>query len=769
MFPQEQFYKQILPEIFMKKEEEKNREFIRWFSGIHKEDVPVVGGKGANLGEMYNIKIPVPPGFVITTNAYEYLLEKSGLNEEIKKILSGLDYENTRELEERTKKIRGLIENAKIPNDLREEIIESYENLNVSEKDLEKGALKVLEKSEPIYVAVRSSATAEDLADASFAGQQDSFVNVRGNEELLENVKKCFASLYTARATYYRNKKKFTKEARLAAVVQRMVNSDKSGVIFSQNPQFKDDNLIIEAVWGLGEGIVSGKITPDRYTLSRKDFKIVDEFIPEKKIAIVRGKEKREETIRIPESKSKSKVLNNSEILRLAELAMRLEKHYKHPQDIEFAIEKEGIYIVQTRAVTTIGLRVEKGATELKGEVLLNGIPASPGIGAGPVKIIRSLQDLEKIKQGDILVTKMTNPDMVVSMQKSVGIVTDEGGMTSHAAIVSREMGIPAVVGTENATRKLAENEIVTVDGSNGKVFKGKVAESAKKEIRKVEAKTKTHLKLIVDLPSFAERASETGIKSIGLTRMEGIIAESGKHPNYFVEHGGIKDYEEIIYKGISKIAEYFDELWVRTSDIRSDEFQDLKGAIKIEVNPMLGMHGIRYGLKHPEILAAELKALKRVSEKGKKIGILSPQIISVDDVRGIKKILKEIGFMNADIGVMVETPAAVQVIKELCEEKIDFISFGTNDLTQYTLAIDRGNEMVQEFYDEMNPAVLHQLEYVIRICKKENVKTSICGQAGSKKEMVKFLVEKGIDSISVNADAAADIAEYIHELEEKK
>ena len=286
----------------------------------------------------------------------------------------------------------------------------------------------------------------------------------------------------------------------------------------------------------------------------------------------------------------------------------------------------------------------------------------------------------------------------------------------------------------------------VTVDGANGKIYKGKVAESQQKEIKKVEAKTKTELKLIVDLPSFAERASKTGLNSIGLTRIEGIIAESGKHPNYFLEHGEIKEYEDIVYKGISKIAEYFDHIWVRTSDIRSDEFGDLKGAPKREVNPMLGMHGIRFGLKHPEILKAELKALKRVAEKGKKIGVLSPQIISVNDVKGIKKMLEEINFKKAELGVMVETPAAVQIIKDLCEEKIHFISFGSNDLTQYTLAIDRGNEEVQEFYNEMDPSVLRQLEYVIRICKKEGVLTSICGQAGSKREMVKFLVEKGID-----------------------
>ena len=377
------------------------------------------------------------------------------------------------------------------------------------------------------------------------------------------------------------------------------------------------------------------------------------------------------------------------------------------------------------------------------------------------------MSDLDKVNKGDVLVTKMTNPDMVVTMQKASAIVTDEGGITSHAAIVSREMGIPCVVGTKEATTKLKEGEMITVDGFNGKVYKGKVSETVEKEVQHVSARTKTKIKLVVDIPNFAKRASKTGLREVGLLRIEGIIAESGKHPNYFVETKKFKEYEEIIFKGVHDIAKYFDRVWVRTSDVRSDEFRDLKGApSKVEVNPMLGMHGIRYSLKHPEILKAEISALKRVSNSGKKIGIMFPQVISVEDVRIARKIVNELGFNKAEFGIMVETPAAVQIIKDLCQEKIKFISFGTNDLTQYTLAIDRGNEKVQNLYNELNPAVLNQLEYVIRVCKKNNVETSICGQAANKKEMVKFLVGKGIDSLSVNPDAAKEISDYVHKLE---
>ena len=762
-----------------KKEETQKPDFVKWFSELNKNSGRIAGGKGANLAEIFNLKIPVPPGFVVTAQAYNYFLEKSKLKEKIASLLEKIDYEDTKQLDEITKQIREIIINSEFPKEMGEEIIESYESLDVGKFNMEGGTVQDILKtaSEPVFVAVRSSATAEDLADASFAGQQESYLNIKGNQELLRHVKKCFASLFTSRATYYRHKKEFEhSKVQLAVVVQKMVDSDKSGVIFSKDPTNKNDNIVIEAVWGLGEGIVSGKITPDKYVIS-PELKILDEKIADKKIAITRDSGGGETVVKLREEKSKHQVLKDYEIKRLSEFAIKLEEHYQKPQDIEFAIEGEEIYIVQTRPITTLESRPEE-IQEIKGDVILTGLAASPGIASGKVRIVYDLKDLSKITKGDVLVTKMTNPDMVVSMQKSVAIITDDGGLTAHAAIVSREMGIPAIVGTLEATTKLKEGEIITVNGSTGKIYKGKIAETKKKEVLPVTAETKTKIKVMVDLPSFAERASRSRIKSVGLTRIEGIIAESGKHPNYFLEQNKIKDYEEIIFKGIRDIAEYFDEIWVRTSDIRSDEFMNLEGAPQEkEANPMLGMHGIRFGIKNPEILKSELRALKRVSEKntpsgvpqgGKKIGCLLPQVISVEEVKKIKEFLKDINFPNVKIGIMIETPAAVQLIKELCDEGIDFISFGTNDLTQYILAIDRGNQKVQHLYNEMHPAVLHQLEFVIRVCKRNNVESSICGQAGSKKEMVKFLVEKGIDSISVNADVAKEISDYVAEIEKE-
>lgn len=753
----------------MKKESGVGDRYTKWFSDLGKEDTAVVGGKGANLGEMYNLGIPVPPGFCITTEGYQYFLEETGLKDEIYKILGRLNVEDTAELEERAKEIQQIIIKSDMPDDLQEEILDNYEALNIDEKTLENAsstALAILKKGyEPIFVAVRSSATAEDTAAASFAGQQETFLNIKGRLRVIEAVKRCFASLFTARSIYYRVKKKFEHEKILISVViQAMINSDKSGVMFSKDPMSGSENIVIEAVYGLGEGIVSGRISPDNYVVSRK-LELLSKNMPEKKIAITRNSSGENVLTNLTQEKSRSQVLSLEEIKSLARYSLELESHYKKPQDIEFAIDSGKIYIVQTRPITT--LEMKRDRNEISGKEILKGLGASPGIGSGVVKIVRDLKDLVKIKKGDVLVTKMTNPDMVVSMQRSAAIVTDEGGLTCHAAIISREMGIPAVVGTDLATKTLKDGQEITVDGSNGKVFLGR-HEGVKVEIKKV-VETQTKIKTIVDLPDFASRAAETGIKSIGLVRLEGIIAESGKHPLFFYKNNKVSEYEKMIFLGLKKISEYFDELWIRTSDIRSDEYANLEGAPReTELNPMLGMHGIRASLKKPELLEAELKAMSAVAKLGKRMGVMMPQIISVEEVEAVKKMLSKLEIDNLVLGVMIETPAAVQIIDELCSTGIKFISFGTNDLTQYTLAIDRGNEDVQYLYDELNPAVLKQLAYVTRKCKKYGVESSICGQAASNPKMAEFLIREGIDSLSVNADKAYEISALARELESK-
>ncbi|MEK6914206.1 MAG: phosphoenolpyruvate synthase [Nanoarchaeota archaeon] len=750
----------------------KNGEsYVRWFSELNKKDIPVAGGKGANLGEMFVSKFPVPQGYVVTAQAYEYYLKKSDLNDEINKTISELNVDDTSVLNEASKKIRSLIENGKIPSDLKEEILDNYkilsdENFGSVNYNINGSALSILKNShEPIFVSVRSSATTEDLADASFAGQQDSFLNVKGENNLIEYIKKCFSSLYTPRAIFYRKKKGFSK-ASIAVVVQKMIDSEKSGVVFSRDPINQNEDIVVEAVYGLGEGIVSGKINPDSYVVDR-NLEIKDIKIRDKKIAIVRTSGGSNEIVRLSESRRNSQVLTKGEIKEIADFAIRLEEHYGKPQDIEFAVESGHIYIVQSRPITTLGNKKEK--KNLEGNIIVEGLAASPGIGVGVVRIIHSMEDLVNIKKGEVMVTKMTNPDMVVSMQKSTAIITDEGGITSHAAIVSREMGIPAVVGTGNASSKLKDGMKVSVDGFSGKVYEGEVSQNSFVEIKKSLETNRVKIKLIVDLPDYAERAAQSGIKEVGLTRIEGIIASLGKHPLWYEKNNKLDDYSKLIEEGIIKIVKHFDNVWIRSSDIRTDEYSSLEGAPQKEINPMLGFHGIRFSLKHPGILKAELLAVKKVAQANpqKKLGVMFPQIISIEEVKEARKYLEEFKTDNMEFGVMIETPSAVQIIDDIINY-VDFVSFGTNDLTQYTLAVDRGEEGVQFLYNELHPAIFSQIGKVIDACKKRNVVTSICGQAGSKKEMIKFLVSKGIRSISINADAAYDVSKLVGDLEKE-
>jgi len=750
-----------------------SEQYVKWLSELSAKSGNVAGGKGANLAEMYNSGFPVPPAFCITAQAFEAFIISAGLKEKIKEIIKNTNVDNTKELEENAKKIRELITNARLPEEMQSEIKEAYALLSSEKKHIKSGALELLGDKGEVFVAVRSSATTEDLAGASFAGQQETFTNIIGEKSLLEAVKKCFASLFTARAVYYRHKKGFDKaNALLSVIIQKMINSEKSGVIFTKNPMTHNNEIVIESVFGLGEGIVSGKILPDHYVVS-PEIEITEKTVSNKKMKMIKEENGNGKEIKLSNEESKAQVLTDSEIKILANLAIRIEEHYKKPQDIEFAVEKGKVYIVQSRPITTLENR--KTNKNLEGKILLSGLAASPGIATGRVKIVRLMKDLDKVGKGDILVTKMTNPDMVVTMQKAVAVITDEGGATAHAAIVSREMGIPCVVGTEEATLNLKEGMIVTVDGTNGKIYEGKaleITENKKKEILPIIKGTRTKIKVMVDLPDFAERAAKSECDSIGLLRLEGIIASSGKHPLLFLKENKVREYSQIIEEGIAKISKHFKTIWIRTSDIRSDEYRNLPGASKeIELNPMLGFHGIRFSLKNIPLFEAELSAIKRVAEKNpeKKFGIMFPQIILESEMEQAFKIFHEkYKRNNIVVGAMIETPAAVQIIREICKYA-KFISFGTNDLTQYTLAIDRGNAEVQYLYDEMHPAILSQIKRVIRICKEYKVESSICGQAGSKKEMVEFLVRNGIDSISTNADMAYDVSVLVSELEKSE
>ncbi len=767
---------------------------VLWFKEIRKKDIPTCGGKGASLGEMYNAGIPVPPGFVVTAQAYKNFLDSAGIADEIYFVLGNLNVEDNTELQAASKKIQEIIIRAQMPKDIVEDIIEAYESLNVDEdvfKKAGKEALSIIKAGrEPPFVAVRSSATAEDLPTASFAGQQATFLNIRGNKGLIKAVQECWASLFTARAIYYRVKNNFPHEkVFIAVVVQKMIFSKSSGVIFSVNPMTNDESeIVIEAGWGLGEAVVSGSITPDQFIIDKKTLRLKNKKINEQTWMYTLdpqlGYTVKKNVLR---EKMNAQKLTESEIKRLTDLTLTIEEHYGSAQDIEYAIENNNTYIVQSRPVTTLKKVLKQQETAGKpagiplaeAEVLVQGQGASPGIASGNVKIVHGLEDLGKVLKGDVLVTRMTSPDYVPVMQRAAAIVTNDGGSTCHAAIVSREMEIPCIVGTEKATFILKENDLVTVDAYSGKVYKGQVSIKKEKESYELEqtaVETVTEIKVIMDLPEYAEKAAKTGADGVGLLRNNLMLVKHGEHPSHMIKTGKKEQLIQNIVDDVSKIAEAFKgkPVWYRTFDAPTDEYRGMKGGEDepIEANPMMGWRSIRRSLDEPELLRAEFEAIKKVHEKGlTNVGIMIPLVITVDEIKKAKEILRESGLepmKDVEFGIMVETPAAVQLIKEICEEGLSFISFGTNDLTQFTLALDRDNAKVSKFYNEKHPAVLRQIKYVIDTCKQYNIETSICGQAGSDPEMAELLVKMGIDSISANPDAVKKIRYFVAKAEKK-
>ncbi|MBI4151846.1 phosphoenolpyruvate synthase [Candidatus Woesearchaeota archaeon] len=759
--------------------------YVAWFKDLDKDSLPIAGGKGTNLGIMYKMGFPVPNGFCVTAQTYKEYLERTGITNQIRDLLHGLDRENTEQLQATAAKIQELIVSTPIPDDIAEEIKVNYELLGADRRKASD-----LIKSNDAFVAVRSSATAEDLPMASFAGQQATFLNVKGEDNVVAAVLACWASLFTARALYYREKNQFDHmKVFISAVVQRMVDAEKSGIMFTVNPATNSaDEMVIEAIYGLGELIVGGEITPDMYLIDKKKREIKKIDVRKKTIGLFRNENGENERQEIPVEEQSRQVLNDAQIKELARLGAKLEEHYQLPQDVEWAVEQNRIYLVQTRAVTTfkpVVCNAEKEVCEEEAKILLRGETASSGVASGAVRIVNNPSELSRIQKGDVLVTVMTTPDMVPAMQKAAAIVTDEGGLTCHAAIVSREMGTPCLVGTEHATELLKDGQIVTVHATRGIVYNGKVEIAAGKKsvsapsvVRSGNADvvTATEIKVILDLPDLAGHAAATGADGVGLVRSEIMIANGGIHPAEYVRRGDGDVYVALLKEGIRTIARAFagKPVWIRCSDMRSDEYRSLQGGDREpkETDPMIGWHGIRRLLDETAILKAEFQAIRELHYEGlKNIGVMLPFVIRVEEVRKAKEIMREVGLepcTAVDFGVMVETPAACWIIEDICKEGISFVSFGTNDLTQLTLGIDRNNQKIASLFDEMHPAVLGEIAKVIKVCKKYCVKTSICGQAGSRPEMAEFLVHQGIDSISSNVDTVDEIRRTVARVERK-
>lgn len=750
--------------------------YVKWFKQLGKEDVGIAGGKGANLGELTQAEIPVPPGFVVLSQAYFAFLDHNHLRPKIHQILSPVDVADPHQLNSASKKIQKLLEKAPIPVEIRQEIFSSYSELGNN-----------------LPVAVRSSATAEDLPEASFAGQQESYLNVIGDANVLLKVRECWMSLFGARSIFYRATQNFDHfKVGIAVPVQAMVQSDVSGVMFTVDPVSQDkDRLIIEGAYGLGDYVVQGVVTPDHYEVSKSDLKILSKQIAVQEIMEVRQKQGVKQ-VKVDKQLSHKQKLSDELIVSLARIGKKIQAHYYFPQDIEWAMQSGTLYITQARPITTLSKNSsgnsnldQPDSTVSKSlQEILTGAPASPGIVSGPVKIVSHIKYLDKVKSGDIMVTDMTTPDFVPAMKRAKGIITNRGGLTSHAAIVSRELGVPCIVGTTTATKLLKDTQIVTLDGHTGKIYRGAVklpSLSLHAQQDKPIADHRTATKVYVNLaePELAAKTAKQHVDGVGLLRAEFMIAGIGTHPKKMIADGHQQKFIDTLAEDLKKFCEPFFPRPViyRATDFKTNEYRSLKGGEKYEPqesNPMLGFRGAYRYIKSPEVFNLELEAIKKVRNKMglTNLSLMIPFVSTVPEMVEVKKLVAEAGLYRSStfkLYMMCEIPANVILLDDFIDVGIDGVSIGSNDLTMLVLGIDRDNAEVAPNFDERNPAVLWALEKVVKTCAKRGIKCSICGQAATEyPELVEKLVSWGITSISVNPDAIARTRQNIYEVEKK-
>lgn len=744
------------------------------FKDIDKDSLSLVGGKGANLGEMTKAGFPVPGGFAVTVPSYDKFLSENDISHKIYEILGVTDVEDPTQLENASKKIQKIVKSSKFPEDVFKEVSRAYKKLSG--------------RFNKALVAVRSSATAEDLPGMSFAGQQATFLNIKGEANLQVAIRECWASLFTPRAIYYRVQNKIKHErVGISVIVQKMVQSEVSGIMFSIDPvtNYKD-KIIIDAVWGLGEMIVQGSYIPDHYVVQKDTFSILSKEVNEQKMQFVKDGQDTKE-IPVPNKNIDKIKLSDEQIVKLAKLSQKLQEHYYFPQDSEWAMEKGELYIVQTRPITTIEKTAkvvsDDGSLVSDTAPILKGIPASPGIGTGTVKILKSPKEIEKVKTGDILVAPMTSPDYVPAMKRAVAIVTNEGGMTSHAAIVSREMGIPCVVGTKEGTKVLKEGDIVTVNGKTGEIFAGSLKVSGQDKnvaVNKEEYKErKTATKLYVNLaePDRAKEVSKMNVDGIGLLRAEFMIADIGIHPKEAIKRKVQHKFVDKMVASLTKFCESFypRQVVYRATDFKTNEYRSLEGGKHWEPhesNPMLGFRGAYRYISDPEVFNLELQAIKEVRKKYPNLQIMIPFVRSPEELRRVKRLVHSNGLFDDPhfkFWMMVELPVNVIMLEEFIKVGIDGISIGSNDLTMLIQGTDRDNATVATEFNEMSPEVIWAIKKVIATCNKHGVTSSICGQAASTyNEMIEILVKAGITSISVNPDAIKRVREMIYQAEKE-
>jgi pyruvate,water dikinase len=778
------------------------KDLVIWFDDLRKTDIPLVGGKNANLGEMISAGLPVPPGFAVTAYAYEKFIETTHIAEKIYAIINKTvtDKNDPKQYDAASKKIRELIEKSSMPEEIENAVKSAYKRLN---KRL---------NLEDTFVAVRSSATAEDLPDASFAGQQETFLNVKGSGELVEKVVKCWSSLFTPRAIFYRNEKGFAHEKVFISVgVQKMVNSRAAGVMFTINPVTGNtDEIVIEGNYGLGETVVSGVVNPDDFVVDKNTLKIKERRIARKTVQYIRDPDTGKTVhLDVPEEKQKATCVNDKEILKLAELAKLIDAHYEKAMDIEWAIDKDlsfpkNIFVVQARPETVWSgkavetpTRVEEGKHEEELKVVVKGSAAGKrGYGVGVAKVVLTPDEAAKnMQKGNILVTDMTNPDFVPFMKIASAIVTDKGGITSHAAIVSRELSIPCVVGTENATQVMKTGQEYTVDSRNGVIYEGILREATQAETTKGAAVaatlvaadpapvTATKIYMNLGVPEKIEDYKNLPFEGIGLMRIEFILASYiGDHPLYLIDTGRGQEFVDKLAGGMAAVARAIQPrpVVVRFSDFKTNEYRDLKGGDKyeiVEANPMLGWRGCsRYISQwYQKAFRLECQAVKKCREAWglKNVWVMLPMVRTVWEVKRCLDIMKEEGLERSrdfKVWFMAETPS-IAILADEFSKLVDGYSIGSNDMTQGILMIDRDSERLGQmgYFDERDPAVKRIIAHLIRVAHENGCTVSICGEGPSNlPDFAEFLVRAGIDSISVNNDAVVATKKHVASVEQK-
>ncbi len=773
---------------------EKDKAFLLWFDQLERKDVAIAGGKSSSLGELTShVDVPVPYGFATTACAYRYFFEKTGLYEEIKNLIAGLDVDNSAQLREVCAKIRQAIMDKEMPQDLQDLIAEAYEELG-----------KKVGQADP-FVAVRSSATAEDLPDASFAGQQDTYLNVKGAATIVAKVKECYASCFTDRAVYYREKQGFDHlDVALSAAVQMMVFSKAAGVMFTVNVATGDDkNILIEGAWGLGEYVVQGTVTPDNYTINKATGEIIEKNVNGQDIKLVRKATGDCEEVMVPLDEQNEQKLTDAQIKELAECAKKIEAHYGCYMDMEWGVDERDnkVYILQARPETVWSRRNKENGGAPKEEkkvttdrkVIVKGLPASPGNVAGRVHVILDPSRIDEFKEGEILVTEMTAPDWVPAMKKAKAIVTDSGGMTCHASIVSRELGIPCIVGTksrgEAATTTIPDGIDVTIDATHGVVYEGIIEEpkaeqpAAQQVVAAAEYFPPTGTKIYMNLgdPELAEKYSSLPCDGIGLMREEFIwTTYIHEHPLYLIKIGQPEKVVDQLAEGIRQVCQAMAPrpVTLRFSDFKSSEYRDLKGGDEFEPNEpsaLLGWRGASryYDPKYIEAFKLECLAVRKVREEFglKNLNVMIPFCRNVEECEKVVAIMADCGLRRGKdfkVWLMAEIPSNI-ILADQFNNYVDGYSIGSNDLTMLVLGCDRDNDTVSHIYDERNLAVRRAIRHLIDVAHKGGKTVSICGQAPSVyPEFCEFLIKSGIDSMSVNPDTVKFTKKLAAQIEQR-